>query len=90
MPAKPKAKPLYERMSLPGGASDEDIKRAYKKGVLKHHPDKHPDDPLAQGRFIQFREAYEILSDPQRRSWYDSGLIDEKGHVIPPQQEQAQ
>ena len=55
-----------------------DIKRAYKKLAVKHHPDKNRDDPDAENRFKDIQEANETLSDPQKRERYDSGadLID--------------
>lgn len=61
----------YEVLGLSKTASDEDIKRAYKKLAMKHHPDRNPDDSSAEEKFKEVKEAYEILSDAQKRSAYD-------------------
>jgi molecular chaperone DnaJ len=61
----------YEVLGLSKTASDEDIKRAYKKLAMKHHPDRNPDDASAEEKFKEVKEAYEILSDAQKRSAYD-------------------
>jgi molecular chaperone DnaJ len=66
-----RAKDPYETLGLPGAASGEDIKKAYRKLVRSHHPDTNPDDPRAEERFKEIQEAYEILSDPRRRKAYD-------------------
>ena len=52
-------------------ASDDEIKRAYKQKALKHHPDKNRGDVDAERKFMDISEAYEILSDPYKRSLYD-------------------
>ena len=52
-------------------ASDDEIKRAYKQKALKHHPDKNRDDIEAEKKFMDISEAYEMLSDPYKRSLYD-------------------
>lgn len=59
-------------------ASENDIKKAYRRLAIVHHPDKNPDDEDAAGRFKEVGEAYETLSDPEKRARYDSGedLID--------------
>jgi hypothetical protein len=82
--AKSAAKPLYQHMGLMHDTSPDDIKKTYKKGVLKYHPDKNPNDPNAEERFKQFQNAYEILSNPVERFRYDQGQIDEQGHDIEP------
>jgi len=61
----------YEVLQVERTASIEDIKRAYRKSALKFHPDKNPDDKDAEVRFKECSEAYEVLSDPQKRSRYD-------------------
>ena len=63
----------YELLEVSETATDADLKRAYRKKALQLHPDKNPDDiEGATQRFALVRAAYEVLSDPQERSWYDS------------------
>jgi len=64
-------KDLYEVLGVNRDASDEEIKKAYKKLAMKHHPDRNPDNPKAETMFKEAKEAYEILSDPEKRSAYD-------------------
>lgn len=61
----------YEVLGLSRTASDDEIKRAYKKLAMKYHPDRNPDDASAEDKFKEVKEAYEILSDAQKRSAYD-------------------
>jgi molecular chaperone DnaJ len=65
------ARDLYEVLGVPRDASQDDIKRAYRKLAREHHPDVN-DDPVAEERFKDVAGAYEILSDPQRRARYDA------------------
>jgi molecular chaperone DnaJ len=65
---------LYIVLGLAHGASESDIKRAYRRLARRFHPDVNPGDRAAAVRFRQIVEAYETLMDPQRRSRYDSGL----------------
>ncbi len=53
------------------GASDEDIKKAYRRSAMKHHPDRNPDDKSAEAAFKECKEAYEVLSDGGKRRMYD-------------------
>jgi molecular chaperone DnaJ len=61
----------YEVLGLNRDASDEDIKKAYRKLAMKHHPDRNPDNPKAEENFKEAKEAYEILSDSGKRGAYD-------------------
>src|SRR4051812_42130468 len=64
---------LYVVLGLAHGASESDIKRAYRRLARRYHPDINPGDRTAETRFRQILEAYETLIDPERRSRYDSG-----------------
>src|SRR5688500_19322378 len=64
---------LYVVLGLPHGATESDIKRAYRRLARRYHPDINPGDRLAEARFRQILDAYETLIDPQRRSRYDAG-----------------
>ena len=61
----------YEVLGLQKGASDEDIKKAYRKLALKYHPDRNPDNKEAEEKFKEAAEAYEVLSDDDKRARYD-------------------
>ncbi len=61
----------YEVLGLSRGATPEEIKSAFRKLASLHHPDKNPDDPSAGVRFKEVNQAYQVLSDPQRRGLYD-------------------
>jgi molecular chaperone DnaJ len=66
---------LYVVLGLPHGATESDIKRAYRRLARRFHPDINPGDRVAEARFRQILEAYETLIDPDRRSRYDSGGV---------------
>ncbi len=61
----------YEVLGIDRGASEADIKKAYRRVAMKHHPDRNPDDSAAEEKFQEASEAYEVLSDPQKRAAYD-------------------
>ena len=61
----------YEVLGVNRDASDDDIKKAYRKLAMKHHPDRNPDDKSAEEKFKEAKEAYEVLSDSQKRGAYD-------------------
>ena len=62
---------LYELLGVGRDASPEDIKAAYRRAAMEHHPDRNPDDPGANERFQAVQRAYETLSDPDKRAYYD-------------------
>jgi molecular chaperone DnaJ len=61
----------YEVLGVNKDASEDDIKKAYRKLAMKHHPDRNPDNPKAEEHFKEAKEAYEILSDKSKRAAYD-------------------
>lgn len=63
---------LYKRLGVAPTATDIEIKKAYRKLAKKLHPDLNPDDPQAEAKFKEINEAYETLSDPDKRKSYDA------------------
>src|SRR5579862_7307156 len=61
----------YKILGIDKNASDDDIKKAYRKLARKHHPDLNPNDKEANKKFQQINEANEVLSDPEKRKKYD-------------------
>ena len=61
----------YEVLGVDKSASDEDIKKAFRKQARLYHPDLHPDDKEAEAKFKEINEAYEVLSDPSKKQKYD-------------------
>jgi molecular chaperone DnaJ len=72
----------YEVLGVHRNASETEIKKAFRKVAIQHHPDKNPGDKAAEDRFKEATEAYEVLSDGQKRAQYDQ-------FGMPPFQERA-
>ena len=68
----------YEILGVNKNSSADDIKRAYRRMAMKYHPDKNPDNAEAEAKFKECAEAYEVLSDDQKRTlveWIDLGAL---------------
>jgi curved DNA-binding protein len=64
-------KDYYKILGVDKNASEKEIKKAFRRLARQHHPDLNPDDPKAEERFKEINEAYEVLSEPEKRSKYD-------------------
>lgn len=71
---------LYQRLGIARGASEAEVKKAYRSLAKQLHPDRNKDNPKAAERFNQVTQAYDILSDKDKRARYDRGEIDEDGN----------
>jgi DnaJ-class molecular chaperone len=79
---KPNARPManpYDTLDVAPNASQEDIRRAYRKAAKETHPDLNPGKPHAEERFKEINAAYDIIGDAEKRKRYDAGEIDETG-----------
>ena len=71
---------LYQQLGIKRGASEAEIKKAYRSLAKQLHPDRNKDNPKAAERFAQVTRAYDLLSDKDKRARYDRGEIDEDGN----------
>src|SRR3954447_24913940 len=71
---------LYQRLGVKRGASEDEIKKAYRSLAKQLHPDRNKDKPDAAKRFGELTKAYDLLSDKDKRARYDRGEIDEEGN----------
>lgn len=62
----------YEVLGVARTASDDELKKAYRRCAMKYHPDRNPGDQAAEAAFKECKEAYEVLSDGNRRRMYDA------------------
>jgi DnaJ-class molecular chaperone len=76
---------LYKLLGVPRESSQEDIRKAHRKLVLKHHPDANPGDYSAEERFKEIQWAYEVLSNPE----YEAGVQREATHLLQKEFRQA-
>ena len=61
----------YEILGVERNVTDDELKKVYRQLARKYHPDLHPDDPDAEEKFKEITEAYEVLSNSEKRSIYD-------------------
>jgi DnaJ-class molecular chaperone len=71
---------LYQRLGIKRGANEAEVKKAYRSLAKQLHPDRNQDNPKAAERFNQVTQAYDILSDKDKRARYDRGELDEEGN----------
>lgn len=75
----------YETLGVPRDASQDDIRKAYRKAAKETHPDLNPGKPEAEQRFKEINAAYDIVGDADKRKRFDAGEIDETGAERPPE-----
>src|SRR4051812_50204510 len=75
---------LYEQLGVKRGATEAEIKKAYRKLAKELHPDRNKDNPAASERFSKVTQAYDLLTDKDKRARYDRGDIDENGQPKAP------
>src|SRR3954466_4822915 len=75
---------LYSQLGVKRDASEAEIKKAYRKLAKELHPDRNKDNPAASARFSKVTQAYDILTDKDKRARYDRGDIDEDGNPRAP------
>ena len=74
----------YSVLGVPKTASDDDIRKAFRKLAKKHHPDLNPGDKKAEATFKEITQANDLLSDTEKRRRFDAGEIDDAGNEMPP------
>ncbi len=74
----------YSTLGVARGASEAEVKKAYRKLAKELHPDRNQDNPTAAARFSEVAAAYDLLSDPEKRARFDRGEIDESGNPRSP------
>ena len=72
------SKDYYEVLGLQKGASEDEIKRAFRKLAIKYHPDKNQGNAEAEAKFKEINEAYQVLSDPEKKARYVRVYMTEK------------
>lgn len=69
----------YEILGIPRDAGQDQIKKAYRELALKYHPDRNPDNPVAEEKFKKLSQAYSVLGDPVKKDQYDLGGYQDEG-----------
>ena len=72
----------YKILELQPGATNNEIKKSYRKLALKYHPDRNPDNEDAEEQFKWVSEAYQILNDPEKRAHYDRDFFSRYAEVL--------